>query len=123
MSEHTQAEPVALPKGFEDLARFRDWMVPTDRGRIERRLCLPFAEVKAFYDEVLPELDRILSYLHTRPATEMSQEDANLLNLALSLVEISNAVEIYNQGSVMDGGDLRSFASVIDKPVVAGSAA
>lgn len=122
MSEHTQPEPVALPKGFEDLARFRDWMVPTDRERVERRLSVPFAEVKAFYDDILPELDRILPYLQMRPPTDISQEDANLLNLALSLVEISNAVEIYNQGPVMDGGDLRGFVSVIDKPVEAGSA-
>ncbi|WP_214370227.1 hypothetical protein [Pseudonocardia sp. H11422] len=121
MSEHTQ--PVALPNGFEDLARFRDWMVPTDRERVERRLSVPFVEVKAFYDEILPELDRILPYLQTRPPTDMSQEDANLLNLALSLVEVANAVEIYNQGPVMDGGDLRSFVSVIDKPLEAGSAA
>lgn len=123
MSENGRPERVALPNGFEDLVRFRDWMVPTDRGRIERRLSLPFAEVRAFYDEILPELDRIMSYLQTRPPTNMSQEDANLLNLALSLVEISNAVEIYNQGPVMDGGDLRSFASLIDKPLGAGSAA
>ncbi|MHA6795714.1 hypothetical protein ACVGVM_19690 [Pseudonocardia bannensis] len=123
MSEHTQPAPAVLPNGFEDLARFRDWMVPTDRERVERRLSVPFVEVKAFYDEILPELDRILPYLQTRPPTDMSQEDANLLNLALSLVEVANAVEIYNQGPVMDGGDLRSFVSVIDKPLEAGSAA
>lgn len=117
MSEPITHEPVALPAGFEDLARFRDWMVPTDRGRVERRLSVPFPEVRAFYDGILPELGRLMAYLQTRPATDVSAEDANLLNLALSLVEISNAVEIYGQGPVLDGGDLRSFVSIVDRPV------
>lgn len=116
MSEPVRPEP-ALPAGFEDLARFRDWMVPTDRGRIERRLSVPFTEVRAFYDEIVPELGRIMAYLQTRPPNDVSEQDANVLNLALSLVEISNAVEIYDQGPVIDGGDLRSFVSLLDRPV------
>lgn len=122
MSERYRPEPVSLPSGFDDLARFQEWMIPNDLGRIERRLSLPFAEVKAFYDQIMPDFDRILRYLHTRPPTEISQGDANLLNLALSVVEVSNAVEVYEEGGVTDGGDLRSFASIIDVPVQAGSA-
>lgn len=63
-----------------------------------------------------------MAYLQTRPPHNISQADANLLNLALAVVEISNAVEIYNQGPVMDGGDLRGFVSIIDRPVGASSA-
>lgn len=123
MSEQqTGTERVALPEGFEELARFQDWMVPTDRERLHRRLDVPFAEIQAFYDGIMPDFTRILTYLEGRPATDISQEDANLLNLALSVVEISNAVEVYEQGQVVDGDDLRRYVSRLDRPLVAGSA-
>lgn len=122
MAEQDTLEHVALPEGFEDLARYRDWMLATDRERVHRRLDAPFAEIQSFYDGVLPELQRILTYLESRPATDVSEADANLLSLALSLVEISNPVEVYGQGQVVDGDDLRRYVSRIDRPVVAGSA-
>jgi hypothetical protein len=96
-------------------------MVPTDRERVYRRVETPFKEIQDFYDAVLPDFERIVAYLQSRPTVDISEEDANLLNLALSMVEISNAVEVYEQGQVVDGDDLRKYVSSIDKPVAAGS--
>jgi hypothetical protein len=103
----------ALPNGFEGLARFSNWILATDAERIERRLTTPFAETQLFYEAMMAELDKIMPYLLGRPVADASPEDRALLHLTLSFVEISDAVDIYGQGAVTDGADLRRFISVL----------
>jgi hypothetical protein len=110
---------VNLPSGFEGLTRFSDWIIPTEAGRIERRLTVPMPQAQAFYDGMVIELDHIMAYLRSRPATEVSPEDEALLHLTFSLHEVAQAVEIYGQGAVVDGADVRLFTSVLERPAAA----
>ncbi len=114
------ADPhVPFPAGFGDhLDQFSAWAVSSDQGRIARRVDLPFEEVADFYHRLMPHVDAIMSYLRTRPVTDPSIEDINLVNVMKSLIEVSNAVEIYGQGGIPDAGDLRNYASRLDRELV-----
>ena len=117
MPDTTQTVSVALPEGFEHLAHLSDWIVSTDHERVHRRVELPFEQLKQFYDDLLPHFASVLRYLEGRPATGVSEADANLVNLALAMVEVSNPVEIYGQGQVVDGDDLRHYVSALEMPL------
>jgi hypothetical protein len=113
---NTVEQTFALPTGFEGLAKFRAWGLPTEGERIARRLETPMPEVQEYYDGMMAELPKIMAYLLERPATNTTPEDENLLFLMFSLHEIAQAVEIYGCGEVVDGADVRLFTSVLDRP-------
>ena len=98
---------ILLPEGFRHLERFADWCLPHEKDRIDRRVTLPFDEVQAFYDAMLPETTAIVSYLKTKPVEQVTPEDENLLFIMQSLVEISSAVEVYGENMITDGADPR----------------
>lgn len=98
---------IQLPERFRHLERFADWCLPHEKDRIARRVTLPFDEIQAFYDAMLPEVTSIVGYLRTRPVEEATPEDENLLFIMQSLVEISAAVEVYGENRVTDGADPR----------------
>jgi len=113
-SPTTTPAALALPSGFESVARFGDWVLPTEQERIEARLSRPYPMTLDFYNTMLAEAPRILPYLLSRSVASPTHEDENLLFLMFSFVEIANAVEIYGQSEVPDGADLRLFVSVFD---------
>ncbi|MCW2947724.1 MAG: hypothetical protein JWR24_4441 [Actinoallomurus sp.] len=117
----TTEPAVALPERFTGLVRFSDWIVSTEAGRIERRLTVEMAACREFYDAMMVELDDIITYLRTRPGADPSPQDQALLNLVFSLHEVAQAVEIYDQGAVVDGADVRLFTSVLERGPVGGT--
>ncbi|MCW2845461.1 MAG: hypothetical protein JWN22_3377 [Nocardioides sp.] len=116
MSTTTPAPPttVALPAGFEWLGRYAKWALDGERARIEARLTTPIEESRLFYASVLAEVPAIMAHLLGCPVDDVSEADENLLRIMLSYVEVSNAVEIYEQAEVPDGADLRLFVSVLE---------
>jgi hypothetical protein len=105
----TETNPFTLPAGFEHLAKFREWSLATETERVERRVTLPYDQIESFYNEYLTELPPVLRYLGTRTVEESTREDARLLHMTFSFFEAADAVEIYEQGPVVDGDDIRNF--------------
>jgi len=97
-----------LPPGFEDLQRFADLALPTERERNARRLAGPYEQLKDLYDHVLPRLDAIFDYLNPM-GMDLPDNAARLSNLALMLAEVAPAVEFYQQPDVIDGFDPGRF--------------
>jgi hypothetical protein len=110
-----------LPAGFSSLLGFTDWIIDNESERVEKRLNASMPEAQKLYDAMTGELERIMAYLKTRPVHEVSAEDQNLVHLVFSLIEIAQSVEIYGQGAVVDGADLREFKPVVDRPVAEAS--
>ncbi len=106
-----------LPAEFSSLLRFSDWIVAEESDRVEKRLNASMPEAQELYDAMTGEVEHIMGYLKTRPANEPSLEDQNLVHLVFSLIEIAQSVEIYGQGDVVDGADLRDFKPVVDRPL------
>jgi hypothetical protein len=99
-----------LPEQFRDLEALGDvWILPTEGERHARRLTSNIAELRAFYDSLMPRIDDVLAYLSEFQLDNLTPEGRNLLSLACSLAEIGPAVERYGQPEVPDGFDSRRF--------------
>ena len=87
----------SLPSEFADLAHFGpDWFADSEKERHSRRLRGTPDELKGLYEAVLPRLDEMVGYLDQFPLDDLTQEQKNLLNLALSFMEVSMAVESFD---------------------------
>lgn len=89
------AEPM-LPGRFSDWEPYAaTWCLATERARREQRMHSTQAQLEQFYTAVKPRLDEAIQYLNGFPLDELPVGERNLLNLTLSLVEISVAVELF----------------------------
>ena len=102
-----------LPDSFNSLEKFVDaWALPTENQRHAQRLSSTIAELKNFYDAILPKIDEILAYLNDFPLDKLPPKAQALLLLTLSLAEIAPAVELFGQPEVPDGYDSRRVTAV-----------
>jgi hypothetical protein len=101
-----------LPDKFRDLERFAEWALPTSVDRNRKRLASSMEEITAFYDAMVPRAEEILSYLDQYSLDEMPQDARRLLCLALSLAEVSIAVELFHEPRVTGGCDPSLFVLV-----------
>ncbi len=89
MTEH-------LPEEFAVLEPFvADWALDTQEARHAKRLASSRAQIKAFYDAMLPHIPRILTVVDEYPLGELPPALRPLFALSLSLAEIAPHVELY----------------------------
>jgi hypothetical protein len=94
----------ALPAGFEPLERFlSEWVWPDAVSRVAKRQGSTLAEIREFYDAMLPLGERALDYLRQFELGSVPPEGERLLELMLSLAEIAPAVEWYDGPAVRNG--------------------
>ena len=105
-TEATQAmtKPV-LPDGFQDLAPWLDWALEPERARTEKREASSMAEIRAFYDAVLPRMEEMIRYLEDFRDGDMTEPARRLYLISLSLVEVANLVELYKRREVVEACD------------------
>lgn len=101
----------ALPKDFKSLAPFIAWALPTERERTTKRLVTSMDELKAFYEAAMPHLEAIVAHLDRTPLDQMPAENRPLMHMMLSLVEVSNIVELYKRPDKFDGMHPSRFVS------------
>jgi len=84
-----------FPAGFENLKKFApDWVLQGPLEKQQKRSERPLSVVKAFNDELYPEMERIIDYLKTVPMDGMSEADKNLYRLAATWMEMSHPVDL-----------------------------
>ena len=98
------AEPV-LPDGFQDLAPWLDWALEPERARTEKREASSMAEIRAFYDAVLPRIEEAIRYLEDFRDHDMPAPQRRLYLISLSLVEVANLVELYKRCEAVEACD------------------
>jgi len=103
-----------LPSEFSDLEQFTPWTLPTSVERNKRRVESSMSEINAFYNAMLPRLEKALAYLDQFSLEEMPQDAQRLLFLSLSLAEISMAVELFHEPKVTGGCDPARFVTTRD---------
>ena len=101
-----------LPERFRDLEVFSAWILPTERERQHKRYTSSMDEIRAFYDALFPRLEEVVAYLNQFPLDEMPEDTERLLHLCLSVVEVSNAVEMFGQPTVINGFDAARFVPI-----------
>lgn len=85
----------SLPPEFADLAPFLDWALPTADERYTYRRNATRAELRAFYDALLPRIETILALTDQYPLGQLPEELHPLYSLALSLAEVAPHIELY----------------------------
>jgi len=101
-----------LPTEFHDLAPFLDWALGTEKERTQKRMGSSMAEIRAFYNAMLARMGAIVEYLKQFPVENLPAEVQTLFHLSLSLIEVSNAVELYKQPKLPNGFDVARFVPV-----------
>ncbi|MDA0823071.1 MAG: hypothetical protein O3C28_11695 [Proteobacteria bacterium] len=97
---------VKLPAGFERLERFVDhWALASEAARNQQRLRTAMADIQTFYAGVLGEMDALVEHLSRFRVSELPEPERRLMYLALSLMEVAPAVEIYHQPDIPDAID------------------
>ena len=87
-----------LPEAFADLEKFAEtWSLPTQAARHGRRVSTAMQDLEDFYQTILPRMDAIAEHLNRFPLEELSASAQNLLNLSLSFIEVSLAVELFHE--------------------------
>ena len=88
-------EPI-LPAEFSQLEPFVDrWAVATMAGRLRLRIESSAEDRRQFYEAILPAAEQALEYLGQFSLDELPPEASRLLQLMLSLAEISLTQEVY----------------------------
>ncbi len=98
-----------LPQGFQDLEPFLDWSLATEGERSAKRQASSMIELRAFYAAMLARMEAMLAYLEQFSLDALPPDAKRLLLLTLSLAEVSPAVELFGQPSVVDGYDIARF--------------
>jgi len=96
-----------LPGGFESLECFvPEWVLEDTGARSAKRQQSSIAQLRRFYDGMLPLAAKALDHLKTVSLGAMPEDSARLLKLMLSLAEIAPAVEWYDGPKVYDGFEM-----------------
>ncbi len=103
-----------LPAEFADLEPCIDWALATEHERTSKRLASSMEDIQAFYDRMSARVDAVMAYLNALPLDALPPEAERLFHLSLSLMEVANAVEMFQNPAVINGFDVRRFAPVED---------
>ncbi len=101
-----------LPEPFQDLERFMEWVLPTERERHARRYAATMDEIREFYDAMKPRMDEVITYLNKFPLDDLPEDANRLFLMGLSLMEISNAVELFGRQRAVEGYDVDQMVAV-----------
>jgi hypothetical protein len=113
VSRARKPKAARLPPAFAALeAHIDEWVLPDSPTRAAKRERTPYADIKRFYDAMLPHAPSALEYLAERQLGQLNATDACLLKLMLALAEVGPAVEWYQHPSVIDGFAAERFALV-----------
>jgi hypothetical protein len=86
----------SLPEEFAALEPFvAAWALDTQDARHAKRLATSRADIKTFYDAMVPRIPRILEVVDAYPLGTLPPELQPLFALSLSLAEIAPHVELY----------------------------
>ena len=99
----------ALPDGFEDLIPWLGWALEPERARTAKKTESSMEELRAFYDVMMPRMEEIIAYLDGVPGDDRPAPAHRLYLITLSLVEVSNLVEIYKRRDVIEACDPLHF--------------
>ena len=87
-----------LPPGFEGLLEFvPGWVGDTAQARWDIRSQHTMADIRRFYDAVLPRAEDILAHVEQFPLTALPPPTLRLYQLLLALAQAAMAVELHKQ--------------------------
>lgn len=86
---------INLPAEFSALEPFQDWALATPDERQAKRRASSSAQLRAFYDAMIPHLEKIVAACDAYPLGTLPEPHCTLFNMALSMAEIAHHIELY----------------------------
>ena len=85
-----------LPAAFSALEKHLSYALPTPKERLRARVASTMSELQAFYDDVAPRMDAILTYLQDFPPNEkdLDPQILNLVRLGKAYIEVAMSIEM-----------------------------
>ena len=99
----------ALPESFHGLEAYLEWSLPTERERIAKRVSTSMNEIIDFHAAMSERMEEIIEYLNQYHYAEMPEDAQRLCDMALSLVEVCNLVEMYKNPAVLNMVEAERF--------------
>lgn len=109
-----------LPEQFADLEPLvSEWGLAKQADREKKRSSSTAAEIRTFYDAIVPRMEEILNYLNQFPVDDIPEQAKTLLFLTFSLAEISAFVEFYDcERAVPNSFAEHRFVAMHKDPVI-----
>lgn len=104
-----------LPEAFEDLQTLASagWCLGTESERVEKRHKSSPAELRTFYDLMVPRLESAIEHLNQFDLKDFPAREQHLMHLLLSMAEVTFAVEKFDADeSAYDGLPADRFVPV-----------
>ncbi|MFZ2629435.1 MAG: hypothetical protein WAX67_11235 [Rugosibacter sp.] len=99
-----------LPAGFDDLERYvAGWALDSELLRNRKRISSTMGEITEFYKVMLARMKAVTTHLDQHSIDSLPPAEVKLLNLALMFMEVSPAVELFNQPTVPDAFPMERF--------------
>ena len=84
-----------LPAQFAGLEAFVSvWALKNEQARHENLLARSIAELRRFYDAILPRMDEITLYLNRLPLDAMPPDAQVLYDLAMTFMESAHPIDL-----------------------------
>jgi hypothetical protein len=84
-----------LPEQYAYLRPFiRDWALSTEKDRFHKLHTTSLADLKVFYDAMLPRMDDILDYLNQYTIGAMPPDARTLFDLAMTFAETAHPLDL-----------------------------
>lgn len=86
---------MTLPAGFAELERFvAEWALANERERYLKLHGSTLAQLKVFYDAMLPRMEEVMVFLKSQPLQGMAPEAENLYRLAMTFAETAHPLDL-----------------------------
>ena len=87
-----------LPEAFEELESLASagWCLGTETLRVAKRHSSSPAELRTFYDLMAPRLENVIGHLNQFDLHAFPEPEQHLMNLLLSMAEVTFAVEKFD---------------------------
>ncbi|MGE0811323.1 MAG: hypothetical protein AB7N69_12030 [Immundisolibacter sp.] len=90
------------PAEFKDLQRFAPWALPTENGRMRKRLASSMTELTDYYSALLPRMEALAAHLSQWPLDTLPAAQKPLLYLGLMFMEAAVCVELFKGPDVQE---------------------
>jgi hypothetical protein len=99
-----------LPVQFSDLESFaQDWALETADQRLQKRMQSSMAEIKQFYDAMLPRLEDALNFLDDFEFGTLPEAQQRLYWICLSTAEAALSIEVYGASTLPLAPEMSRF--------------
>jgi hypothetical protein len=100
-------EMTLLPSAFSDLEPFAErWSLATEPERWARRHESSMDEMRALYEAVFGRVEAIYDHIDQHPLDDLPDDARRLLHLMLSFVMVTFPVEVWDDPSIPDVGEV-----------------